>query len=114
MASVVTWDGKVFLLSDEVRTKCKTLEQMFEDTGTVYAARLPNIHSDEMIRIINYIDFGTLENENMGPLLIACDYLNFEELLDTGCKMVAQSLQGRSAAEIRAVFGLDAAGQVTF
>jgi len=114
MASVVTCDGKLFLLSDEVKTKCKMLEDMFEDTGTVYAATLPNIHSDEMKRIIDYIENGTIVNENMGPLLVACDFLNCEELLDEGCRMVAQSLQGRSMAEIRAMFGLDNTGRVTF
>ena len=114
MAGVVTCDGKLFELSEEVINKCKTLKDMFEDTGTIFAAPIPNIHSNEMRRIVDYLDYGILKNENMGPLLVACDYLNCEELLDAGCKMVADGLQGRSMAEIRAMFGLDNAGRVTF
>ena len=114
MASVVTCDGKLFELSEKVIHKCKILEYMFEESSTVFATPIPNIHSNELQRIIDYIEFGTLKNENMGPLLVACDYLNCDELLDTGCKMVADGLQGRSMTEIRAMFGLDNTGRVTF
>lgn len=76
-----------------------------DDMGGV--TQIPNINSNVMKRIIYFNTFGHLEDhDDMINLLLACDYLDYEELLDYGARIVADSLRGRSATEIRAFFGM--------
>lgn len=107
MASVVTSDGVLFDIDSNFIQKCKMLSYMFEDSGSVFAAPLPNVSSDVMNKILKYHETGSLENDDeMLSVLLACDFLAYDELLDHGCKMVADSLRGKSAKEIRSIFGL--------
>jgi len=107
MASVVTNDGVLFELDSNFIQKCKMLSYMFEDSNNLFAAPLHNVSSDVMNKILNYHKTGSLENDDTTlHVLLACDFLAYEELLDHGCKMVAESLRGKSAKEIRNIFGL--------
>lgn len=104
--AIRTCDGAVFDLNPKLIRDCKVLSMMCDDTD-VGIVPLPNISSNVMKRIIYFSTFGHLEHhDEMVDLLLACDYLDYDELLDYGAKIVADSLRGKSANEIRRFFGV--------
>ena len=77
---------------------------MYEDAVADGVAPLP-INSNVLKRIIYFNTYGHLDHhDEMIDLLLACDYLNYDELLDYGARIVADSLRGKSASEIRTFF----------
>lgn len=107
MATVITCDNRSFDLHPDLVNRCETLVGAIEATDGTAIIPLPNVDSVVLKRIIDYHAKGKLEtHEDLTPLLLACDFLAYEELLDHGCKIVADSLRGRSASEIRTMFGL--------
>ena len=105
---IQTCDGTIFNLNSKMTRDCKVLTMMREDVDDMGGVtQIPNINSNVMKRIIYFNTFGHLEDhDDMINLLLACDYLDYEELLDYGARIVADSLRGRSATEIRAFFGM--------
>lgn len=76
--------------------------EVCEDEGVI---PLPNINSDVLKRIVFFSTSGYLEHhDDMIKLMIACDYLNYDELLDYAARIVADSLKGKTANEIRRFF----------
>jgi hypothetical protein len=101
-----TPDGTIFNLNSKMTRDCKVLSMMCEDVvaGDVIPVQ---VNSNVMKRIIYFNTFGYLENhDQMIDLLLACDYLDYEELLDYGARIVADSLKGKSTAEIRTFFAM--------
>jgi hypothetical protein len=101
-----TPDGKILNLKTKLVRDCKVLSMMCEDVvaGDVIPVQ---VNSNVMKRIIYFNTFGYLENhDQMIDLLLACDYLDYEELLDYGARIVADSLKGKSTAEIRTFFAM--------
>ncbi len=79
---------------------------MYEDAVADGVAPLP-INSNVLKRIIYFNTYGHLDHhDEMIDLLLACDYLNYDELLDYGARIVADSLRGKSTSEIRTFFGM--------
>lgn len=63
---------------------------------------LSNVSSDMMKRIVFFNTSGYLEHhDDLINLMLACDFLNYDELLDYAARIVADSLKGKSANEIR-------------
>ena len=115
MASLVCCDGDVFRVDANFISKCKTLADCMDDMGSGEDIPLPNVSGREMKRILHYYDKGELDSvDDLAPVLLACDYLAYDELLNHGCKVVADSLRGKSAFEIKSIFGLNSGSQVTF
>lgn len=107
MATVITCDNRSFDLHPDLVNRCETLVGAIEATDGTAIIPLPNVDSGVLKRIIDYHVKGKLEShEDLTSLLLACDFLAYEELLDHGCKVVAESLRGKSAGEIRSIFGL--------
>jgi hypothetical protein len=101
-----TCDGIIFNLKSKLTRDCKVLSMMREDVhmGDVIPLQ---VNSNVMKRIIYFNTFGHLEdNDQMIDLMLACDYLDYDELLDYGARIVAESLRGKSTAEIRTFFGM--------
>jgi S-phase kinase-associated protein 1 len=112
MATVITCDNRSFDLHPDLVNRCETLVGAIEATDGAATIPLPNVDSSVLKRIIDYHDKRKLEShEDMTTLLLACDFLAYEELLDHGCKIVADSLRGKSAGEIRSIFGLEPTAQ---
>lgn len=104
--AVQTCDGVIFNLKSKLVRECKVLSMMYEDTGAEDTIPLP-ISSDVLKRIVHFNTYGHLDNhDDMINLLLACDYLDYDELLDYGARIVADSLRGKSAHEIRTFFGM--------
>jgi S-phase kinase-associated protein 1 len=107
MASIITSDNVTFNLHLNLVNRCKMLNDCVEECGASAPIPIPNVDSKNMNRIIEYYTTGELSStDNMLPLLVACDYLNYDELLDYGAKIVADSLKGKTPDEIRAFFSL--------
>jgi len=105
--NVQTCDGVILNLNSKLVRDCKVLSMMCEDADSGDITPIPNINSNVMKRIIYFNTFGHLENhDQMIDLLLACDYLDYDELLDHGARVVAESLRGKSANEIRTFFGM--------
>ncbi|KAL6925775.1 hypothetical protein ACO0SA_000376 [Hanseniaspora valbyensis] len=51
--------------------------------------------------------FFTMDQEMMYEIILASNYLNIPQLLDSGCKMIANMIRGKSAEEIRQVFNIE-------
>lgn len=84
------------------------MSQCLEECGESGLFPIPNVNSETMRRIIEFHSTGRLSStDNMLELMVACDYLNYEELLDYGAKVVADGLKGKSPVEIRKYFGIE-------
>ena len=78
------------------------LTMITEDCDDHGIIPLSNVNSDVMKRIIFFHTSGYLEHhDDMINLMLACDFLNYDELLDYAARIVADSLKGKSASEIR-------------
>lgn len=51
--------------------------------------------------------FFTMDQEMMYEIILASNYLNIPQLLDSGCKMIANMIRGKSAEEIRQIFNIE-------
>ena len=106
MPVFLTNDTQYFNLDLELVNKCHMLHNCLEDCEDAVIP-IPNVNSDVLVRIVDFHQTGKLSNtDDMLSLLSACDYLDYEELLDYGAKIVADSLKGKTATEIRRFFGL--------
>jgi len=105
MTTVLTNDGIVFNFNSKLKKDCRMVTmvtEVCEDEGVI---PLPNINSDVLKRIVFFSTSGYLEHhDDMIKLMIACDYLNYDELLDYAARIVADSLKGKTANEIRRFF----------
>ncbi|KAF8996313.1 Skp1 family, dimerization domain-containing protein [Cyathus striatus] len=50
--------------------------------------------------------FCTLDQEMLFEVILAANYLDIKQLLDTGCKTVANMIKGKSPEEIRKLFNI--------
>lgn len=102
MATVVTNDGSTLNLNSKLVEKCKMLSMILEDCDSGDRLPLTNVDRVTMERIIEFDKTGKLSHhDDMITLMLACDYLNFDELLDYAAHIVADNLKGKSAKEIR-------------
>ena len=107
MATVITNDGSILNLNSKLVEKCKMLSMILEDCDSGDGLPLSNVDGATMGRIMEFDETGKLSHhDDMITLMLACDYLNFDELLDYAAKIVADSLKGKSAKEIRRFFSI--------
>ena len=115
MTNVRTCDGQKFPVAPELIQKCSTLKMVTEMTDScdhpMDTVPLPNVDASIMDTVIRFFEAKSLpeftQPQEYFPLMMAADYLGYEELLDESAKVVASLLKGRDAKEIRDVFGLD-------
>jgi len=108
MVLAIMCDGMCLNLDSKFVESCKTISQCLEDCGGSGLFPIPNVNSETMKRIIEFHSTGILTStDNMLELMMACDYLNYDELLDYGAKVVADGLKGKSPAEIRKYFRIE-------
>ncbi|KAJ5115611.1 hypothetical protein N7526_011492 [Penicillium atrosanguineum] len=51
-------------------------------------------------------EFMRVDQELLFGIILAANYLNIEQLLDIGCKTVANMIKGKTAQEIRKIFNI--------
>ena len=114
MAKVQTNDGHVLEIPQGLVDACSTLKMVCEMTDCTENdtwAPLPNVDAVTLETVVRFFESGSLpefhEPRDAFPIMLAADYLGYENLLDAGSKSVAESLKGRDAKEIRDIFGLE-------
>jgi hypothetical protein len=120
MTRVRTNDGQVMEVDPNFVHQCSTLKMVTEmtDCSDEYASfdevPLPNVDAALMETVVRFFRSGSIpefqDPREVFPLYDAADYLGYEALQDAVAKEVAESLKGRSAEEIRDVFGLEKHG----
>ena len=114
MTKVQTNDGHVHEIPQGLVDACSTLSMvctMTDCTDNETWVPLPNIDSKIMETVVRFFESGSLpefqEPRDAFPMMLAADYLGYENLLDAGSKSVAESLKGRDPSEIRKIFDLE-------
>lgn len=108
MATVVTSDGVFLNVRLGFIEKCSVLNDIHQ-TCNCDLFPIPNVNCKALTKMVEFYETGQMTGADdcMLQILLAADYLGYEELLDYGAKLVADSLKGKSATEIRRYFGLE-------
>lgn len=108
MPLLVTSDGALLDAQGNLFETCSVLKSMVEECGVSDVIPIPNVNCSTMKNIIEFNTSGKISNadDRMLDILMAADFLGYEELLDYGARIVADSLKGKSAQEIRTYFGI--------
>ena len=114
MTKVQTNDGHVHEIPQGLVDECSTLKMvcdMTDCTDNETWVPLPNIDSKIMETVVRFFESGSLpefqEPRDAFPIMLAADYLGYENLLDAGSKAIAESLKGLDPKEVRDIFGLE-------
>lgn len=124
-------DNKEFKIDKELADKSVLIKNMLEDIGDSDSSiPLPNVnynilekvfkwckyHKDDPIQDeqqngntdINEWDqkYMDVDQEILFDIILAANYLDIKQLLDLGCKTVANMIKGKSADEIRKTFNI--------
>ena len=102
-------------VSYEFALKSMFLKNMFDDLGCFpEVMEINTVETNTLKLMINLYtnkenhDFGALSfGDDIVPMLIACDYLQFEELFEEVIKWVAKHFQQLSVSEIRNYLGYE-------
>jgi len=105
MPTLVTNDGREFSVDQAFVEACSTLKMFAEEVGG--PVPLPNVDAATLEMILK----GTVpkfdDPREIFPLMNALDFLGYESLLDECARLVAESIRGMRADEIREIFGLE-------
>jgi S-phase kinase-associated protein 1 len=136
MIKISSSDDQVFEVEEKVITQSTLIKNMLNDlevSDTVIP--LQNITSDILKKVIEYAEhhkddephveetekkvdsainndwdkkFMDLDRSIIFDIILAANYLDMEELLNLGCKTIANNyIKGKSADEIREIFGIE-------
>lgn len=125
-------DGKDFIVPLEVANMSKTLKSMMEETHAHDHIPVPAVDAVTLTKVLDWatyrlknpyhvpadkedkynsenIDewdkkFIDVDNEMLFSLLLAANYLDMKDLLDLGCKTVANKIKGKTADEVEKHF----------
>ena len=108
MTLLVTSDNVVIEADSNFIKNCSVLKSMVEDCEDSSLVTISNINCSTMKNIIEFCNTGKISgaDNRMLDILLAADFLGYEELLDYGARIVADNLKGKSAQEIRRYFGI--------
>lgn len=71
---------------------------------------LATIKKDTMDKVIYYNDNPDIQmnetQETMFDIVMAADFLQIDDLLDRGCRTIADIFRGKSPKEIRSILGI--------
>ena len=81
---------------------------MTEDCENADIVPISQVNCLTLTSIIEFSNTGKISNadDRMLEILMAADFLGYEELLDYGARIVADNLKGKSAQEIRRYFSI--------
>ena len=108
MTKVQTNDGHVHEIPQGLVDECSTLKMVCDMTDCTDETwvPLPNVDAATLETVVRFFESGSL-TEFTFPVMLAADYLGYENLLDAGSKAIAESLKGRDAKEIRKIFDIE-------
>lgn len=90
----------------------KWLEHHKNDTVLDYNNDGTSSNSVDDLRRTDPLDewdkqFFSINQETMYEIILASNYLNIPQLLDSGCKVIANMIRGKSDVEIRQIFNIE-------
>jgi S-phase kinase-associated protein 1 len=118
-------DGKLFTVEEKVAFKSVLIKNMLEDLGeSDPASPIPILNVDSIIleKVIEYathhkdnvedkewdsIFTDSVDKNTMFAIIMAANFLDMKDLLDTGCQTVANMIKGKSVDEIEEILGLE-------
>jgi hypothetical protein len=117
MTRVRTNEGQVTEVDPDFVQQCQMLKMVTEMTdcsdffASVEEVPVPNIDAPTMNVILHFFQTENIpvfqDPRELFPLYDAANYLGYDKLQNAIAKSIAENLKGRSAQEIRDVFGLE-------
>lgn len=132
MIKISSSDDQVFEVEEKVIVQSSLIKNMLNDlevSDTVIP--LQNVTSEILKKVIKYAEhhkddepveeaendstindewdkeFMDLDQSVIFDIILAANYLDMKELLNLGCKTIANFIKGKSADEIREIFGIE-------
>ncbi|KAJ3417119.1 suppressor of kinetochore protein mutant [Chytridiales sp. JEL 0842] len=136
MVKLTSNDGQEFNVPKEVATQSILIKNMLEDVGDAddQPIPLPNVSAPILSKVIEYAtmhkddpppppeeemrpkssedieeqdrEFMNVDQGTLFELILAANYLDMKNLLDLGCKTVANMIKGKTVEEIRKTFNI--------
>lgn len=114
MVKLVSNDGMTFTVDRDVAEKFLLLGMLLEDIESDGPISLPNVSSKNLSIALKFANDGTFDcpdpwllkdpdYKNLFEVANVANYLNFPELMDHCCKIIAVSFKGKSPAEIHRI-----------
>ena len=133
---LVSQEGEMTEIDEEVATKSTLIKNMIEDAGTDEEIPLPNVKINVLRKVLEYCDKYKNENppeiekplkstnlaevvpefdakyidienlEEIFDIILAANYLDIKPLLDLSCAKIASLIKGKSPEEIRKTFNI--------
>lgn len=128
-------DGQCFEVQTKTAKMSETIKNLLDDIGDEEAhIPLPNVSGKILQKVIEYcnyhiehptatsedkkdekrtddiigwdLDFCKVDQPTLFELILAANYLDIKDLLDTTCKVVANMIKGKTPEEIRKMFNI--------
>ncbi len=113
MVNVLCNDGVVMTVELDKVQKCGTIKNLMEDLGAVDNQEIPiSVSSETFKRIMDNVntDFSGMSaytNETLIDIILATNYLECKDILESACKLIADQIKGKTTEEIRTLFDLE-------
>jgi S-phase kinase-associated protein 1 len=124
-------DNKEIKIGKEIAKKSVLIKNMIEDIGDSDAPiPLPNVNHKVLEKVIEWCEYHVndseedvqesksleidewdqkymkVDQESLFDIILAANYLDIKQLLDLGCKFVANMIKGKTTEEIRKIFNI--------
>ncbi|KAL4506019.1 hypothetical protein ABPG72_013780 [Tetrahymena utriculariae] len=133
---LLSLEGDIIEVDEEVAKKSQLIKNMIEDTGTEDDVPIPNVKKEILLKILEYCEkhkndnppeiekplttsnlselvdpydakFIDIENlEQLFEIILAANYLDIKSLLDLACAKVATLIKNKTPDEIRKTFNI--------
>jgi S-phase kinase-associated protein 1 len=124
--TLVSKDEQDFKLEVGMAKKFETVEKLIEDSGVEDKIPLKEVTGKILSKIVEYLQYHYQNGENSGKdiigwdlnffkmddetlfsIILAANYLDYPELLDACCKVVANEIKGKTPEEIRKRYNIE-------
>jgi hypothetical protein len=128
---LITSEGETFETNEKITNQMVTVKNMIDDIGLEELSEgipLPNINNDTLQKVIEFASqhqdedasddervkltewdqefFKMMDQESIFKIILAANYLDYELLLNSGCKIVANMIKGKTPEQIRQTFNI--------
>ena len=134
--TVLTSDGQAMDMTRAAASMARTLEDLLNDLGEDSPIPIPSVNAHIMRHVIEYAEYkvhnpnpakptdpkelrrtddilpwdrdfiAALDQSTLFDVIMAANYLSLQDLVDLGCKSVANMIKGKSVEELRETFHL--------
>lgn len=127
--TLITNDDVEFKISTEVSDKLVTVQNLIQDIGSDGAIPTPEVNSKILSKVIEYAkyhlenpftedntenyvtewdsQFCNVDQEVLFDMILAANYLDYKDLLETTAQCVANLIKGKTPEQIRELFEIE-------